>query len=224
VTDTLVVVNGNVHLTSTARTGIVIDLGGQITQDPGARADAVYSLSFQQPFLNSLLVGSVLALTVWAMRLAMSVALISFPVALAFIFRSRLERPVSYLETSLRRSALTGVLTSVVFFAFSGVVAITIIGLPIAVILLLLYVMIGLLGFSSVSVWLGSMVNLRGVHNPPVWLRALVGAVFIVAFGNIPVVGPILLVALWLVGMGSVTAWVWQRRKSRRRKGTTPTT
>jgi hypothetical protein len=224
VTDTLVVVNGNVHLTSTARTGIVIDLGGQITQDPGSRAEAVYSISFQQPFLNSLLVGSALVLAVWAMRLAISVTLIVCPVALAFIFRSRLERPVSYMEKSLRRSALTGVFASVVFLALSSVVAITIIGLPIAAILLLLYAMLGLLGFSCVSVWLGRMVNLRGVHDPPVWMKALVGAAFIVAFGNIPVVGPILLAVLWLVGIGAVTTWLWQRWKARKRKGTTLTT
>lgn len=224
VTGTLVVISGNIHLNSTARTDIVIDLGGHLTQDPGAHANAVYTLAFSQPFINSITVGSALVVAIWAMRLALSAALVAFPVVLALIFRSRLEHPVSYLERSVRRAGLTGILTSVIFIALSVITAITIIGLPVTAIMLLVYAIIGLVGFTCISVWLGRVTNFGGIQERPIWLQTLIGATFVMAFGNIPLVGPILLIIAWLAGVGAVTTWIWQGWQSRKRRPTAPRT
>jgi hypothetical protein len=221
VADAVVVINGNIHLTSTARTGVVIDLGGQVTQDPGAHADGVYTLSFSRPFLNSLTVGSALVIAIWAMRLALSAALVAFPVLFSLIFRSILNVPVSYLETSVRRTGLTGVLVSVVFAAVAGITAITIIGLPVSAILLLLYAIVGLIGFTCVSLWVGRMAKVGGIQEPSIWLQALIGATFVVAFGNLPLMGPFLLMIAWLVGIGAVTMWIWQGWQFRKGRRTT---
>ena len=218
VTDTLVVINGDIRLMPGARAGIVIDLGGHLIQEPGSQANSTFTLSFNLPFFNSLAVGSALVVGVWALRLTTSAALVAFSVVFAMIFRLRLEPAISSIEKSVRRSGLIGLLTSVLFFVLSGVTAITIIGLPVTAILLLLYGIIVFVGITSVSLWLGRLANVGGTKDRPIWLQALMGATFVMAFGNIPLVGPILLAIASLVGVGSVTSLVWQGWQSRKER------
>ncbi|WP_156039978.1 hypothetical protein [Alicyclobacillus macrosporangiidus] len=212
--DNLVVVGGDIHLTGTARAGVVIDLGGHLTQDPGAHANAVFTLSFRQPFLNSLTIGSALVVAVWTLRLALSAALVALPVIVAVLLRSYLDRPVSYVAQSVRRTGLMGLLVSVVFVALGAVSAITVIGLPVTAILLCVYLALGVVGLTGVSAWIGRM-TVFGAPERPVWLQTLLGSTFLMAFGNIPMVGPILLTIAWWVGVGAVTMWVWQGWQSR---------
>lgn len=214
--DNLVVVGGDIHLTGTARAGVVIDLGGHLTQDPGAHANAVYTLSFGQPFLNSLAIGSALVVAVWALRLALSAALVALPVLVAVLLRSYLDRPVSYVVQSVRRTGLMGLLVSVVFVALGAVSAITVIGLPITAILLCVYLALGVVGLTGVSAWIGRMTAF-GAPERPVWFQTLLGSTLLMAFGNIPMVGPILLSFAWWVGVGTVTMWLWQGWQSLRK-------
>lgn len=218
VTDTLVVLNGNIHLTSSARTGVVIDLGGHLTQESGAHINAVYTLSFDRPVLNSLALGSTLIMAVWAMQLALSASLVALPVMVAAILQTRLDSYVSKIEKSARRAGLAGLLCSVMFLALSGISAITIVALPLTALLLVAYVLLGLVGYTCVSIWLGRMTRIGHAANGSVWLQALIGATFIMAFTNIPLVGPILLLIAWLVGVGTATMQIWQRWQIRLNK------
>ncbi|MCL6517084.1 hypothetical protein [Alicyclobacillus sp.] len=216
--DNLVVVGGDIHLTGTARAGVVIDLGGHLTEDPGAHANAVFTLSFRQPFLNSLAIGSALVVAVWSLRLALSAALVALPVLVSVLLRSYLDRPVSFVSQSVRRTGLMGLLVSVVFGALGTVAAITVVGLPITAILLCVYAGIGVVGLGGVSAWIGRM-TVFGAPERPLWLRTLLGATFLMAFGNIPMVGPILLTIAWWVGVGAVTMWAWRGWRFRKAKG-----
>jgi hypothetical protein len=212
--DNLVVVGGNIHLTSTARAGVVIDLGGHLIQDPGAHANAVFTLSFRQPFSNSLAIGSALVVAVWAMRLALSAGLVALPVIVSVVLRSHLARPVAYVERSVRRTGLMGLLVSVVFLTLGAISAITVVGLPVTAFLLCGYLVLGVVGLTGVSAWIGRMTRF-GAQERPVWLQTLLGSTFLMAFGNIPMVGPILLVIAWWVGVGAVAMWVWHGWQSR---------
>ncbi|MCL6601086.1 MAG: hypothetical protein K6T81_20485, partial [Alicyclobacillus macrosporangiidus] len=214
--DNLVVVGGDIHLTGTARAGVVIDLGGHLTQDPGAHANAVFTLSFRQPFLNSLAIGSALVVAVWALRLALSAGLVALPVIVSVVLRSHLAGPVSYMERSVRRTGLMGLLVSVLFLTLGAISAITVIGLPVTAILLCGYLVLGVVGLTGVSAWIGRMTRF-GTQERPVWLQTLLGSTFLMAFGNIPMVGPILLAIAWWVGVGAVTMWVWQGWQSQRK-------
>ncbi|WP_026974654.1 hypothetical protein [Alicyclobacillus contaminans] len=216
VTDTIVVLQGTVHLTSTARVDTVINVGGQVTEDPGAHVGAVYTLAFTQPFLNSLSLGVAMVVALWAVRLALSAALVAVPTVLALLVQARLHAPVSYLEKSVRRTGLTGLLATVGAAILCAITAIIIIGLPVTAVLLLLYTLVGCVGLTCVSYWLGGLTKIGRVQDGPIWLKTLVGATFMMAFGNIPVVGPVLLMVAWLVGIGCVTAWLWQRWSSRK--------
>lgn len=222
VLDTVIVINGDVHLTSTAKADVVISIGGHIVQDPGARVHTLYSLSFSTPLRNSLEVSAVLLAALWSLRLAGSASLLLLPLLLSFLVKPMLNRTMVYIESSARRTLLTGLLASIGFLAVMALLALTIVGLPLAALLLLLYALLGLIGLTAVSTWIGKNVNPQSRQEKPLWLQSLIGAALIMAFSNVPLIGPFIFALLWILGIGASVSYLWvsgsQLRKTRRER------
>lgn len=215
--EALLVLNGNVHLKSTARVGVLVDFGGTIQKDPGAHVNAEYAVSSRFPFWNRVLLGSGMVLIVWAVRVVLSVALLLIPVLLAFVLRKWIEPSVNIITESVRRSGLAGFLASVGILVVSGALAVTIIGIPISAVIFGCYAVVGVVGWSAVCLWLGKIIaqafNQGGRAQ---WLQTAMGATVLMAFINTPIVGPIFLLLLWMVGVGAITIWSWQWYQKRR--------
>lgn len=216
VNEILIVVSGNLHLRSSANVGTVIDLGGSVERDRGARVHALYSISLHSPFWGGALFGSTLALLFWAGMLAVDVALVVLSLLITFALRRQLHRALAEVERSVRRVGLVGVFTTLGVLAVAAVLTVTIVGLPIVGLLLLLYVVTGVVGFTIMTQWLGKLALRHAPIDRPPWLRSLIGSVLVLAFASIPYVGLLLFLLLWLAGVGAVTAWLWTAWRSRR--------
>ena len=213
VTDTVLAIDGNILLGPHSQTDLVIDLGGAIRTVPSAQTHAMYAVSMTSPFRNSLLVGGVLLLVLWGGWVAFSVALVAIPLVGAFIFRPWLEVPLEQLRQSVHRSGWIGLLLSLVFIAVMTLLSVTMIALPVAVVLAVLYLLFGVVGWTAVSLWMGKLI-VR--HRPQSqahsrWQEALIGAAVAMMLSNIPVVGWILFVMLWCIGVGAVAQWLMKR-------------
>lgn len=211
VTDNLIVINGNVYLTKTAKTGLILDIGGQVTSEPGAKVQNMVSLWFKGPFQNSLAVGSVGMLLVWALRVAVSVLLLAIPVVISFFIKPWQGVMMNSLRDSARKAGFAGLLTTVLALGLGMLFAITVIGIPIAVFVFVVYVFLGLIGLSLVSVWIGEFATRGQLDEKPKWLQSLIGATFLMAFSNIPLFGPLLLMVVWLLGNGAVSFFVMEK-------------
>lgn len=221
VSEILVVINGDIHLTSSSRTGIVIDLGGTVRQDVGAHVNAVYQSALSTPFWNGALFGGTFALVLWLGMLAVSIGLVILSVLLSYALRHQVKAPLSQIERSGRRVGMTGVFASLAILAMSALCAVTIVGLPLAGLLLLLYLTAGVVGFSIVALWLGKLALRHSPTERPVWLTSLIGASLLMAFTNIPFVGLVLFLISWLMGIGTITAWladIWRLRRGRKKQ------
>lgn len=220
VSEVLLVINGDVHLSKNSRSGIVIDIGGVIRQDQGAHVNAVYHASLDTPFWNGALFGGTFMILIWFLMLAVSIGLVIVAILIGFAFRRQAETHLRYLDRSVRRVGMTGVFVSLAAAAISALLGVTVIGLPLAVFLVALYLCLGIIGFSIVSLWVGRLVQRNPSSSRPVWISSLIGASTIVAFSNIPFVGLLLFAILWLVGVGTATSWMadlW-RRRTRKKK------
>ncbi|WP_258110587.1 hypothetical protein [Alicyclobacillus sp. SP_1] len=217
--EALLVVNGNVRLTPTARVGVLVDFGGTVETAPGAQVHAEYTVSWGSPFWNSVLLGSGLVLLVWAFRMAFSAALLAVPLLLSIVLGKWLDRPADVIAQSVRRTGAVGLLTALGTLAVSGVLAITILGLPVSAILLLCYGILGLAGWSTVSLWLGRILaHAFSYGDRPRWLQCIMGAAVLMAFISVPTAGVLLFLLSWLVGTGAVTIVLWQWFESRRER------
>ncbi|RIV29209.1 hypothetical protein D2Q93_01155 [Alicyclobacillaceae bacterium I2511] len=210
VTDTVLVIDGDLLLGAHSNTDLVIDLGGSIRTEPGAQTHAVYAVSMTSQFRNSLLVGGVLLLILWGAWVAFSVVLVTLPIGGVFIFRPWLEVPLGQLRQSVHRSGWIGLLLSLVFLAIMTLLSVTLVALPVAVVFAVLYLVFGIMGWTAVSLWMGKLI-LR--HRPQAqsqsrWQEALIGAAVAMMLTNIPVVGWLLFIMLWCIGVGAVTQWL----------------
>lgn len=220
VTDNLIVINGNIHLTETAKTGLVMDIGGQVTTSHGAKVRNVVSLWFRGPFQNSLAVGSVGLLVVWVIRIIISAFVLVMPVIVSFLIKPWLLPIKDYLGNSARKTGLAGLFTMVLAVGLAMLFATTIIGLPIAVVVVCVYGLMGLVGLSAASVWIGDMATHGQVYERPLWLQSLIGATLLMAFANVPLFGTLLLLLIWLLGSGAVSFFLmaqWRRWRTTRR-------
>ncbi len=215
VSEILVVMDGNVHLGPSAHTGIVVDLNGTVTQDSGSTAEGIYRLSLHSPFWGGTLFGITAMLLVWAMMLALGLVFMFISVLLTIVVGRHMTTPLAILKGSVRRTGIIGLLTTAVVCSMCSLLAMTEVGIPLAGIVLLLYAFVGLLGLAVVSTWLGDLAFTHAKVRKPMWLNALVGAGTCVALMNIPIVGILLIVVLWLVGIGVVTASIYRMMKLR---------
>lgn len=218
VSEILLVVNGDIHLTSSAYTGIVVDLGGTITQDPGAHINAVYQAAMSTPFWNGVLFGGLLIASLWLGMLAISIGMLVISVAVAWALRNQMDQAVSMISQSVRRVGTTGVFLTLVFLAIASLLAISIIGIPVAAFVAGVYLVTGTVGFSVVSTWVGKLATRHSPIRRPVWQICLIGSSLAIALMNVPVVGWLFFCMIWLVGVGATVQWSsvqWRARRKR---------
>ena len=216
VTQLLVVVDGNIHLTHSSISGIVVDLGGQIQQDRGARVDSIYQLALHTPYWNGVLFGGLSVMGIWAAILVVEISLIILSLLIHYALRNHMGAMLQPIESSVRRVGLMGVFITIAVLAIGVLGAVTVIGLPITVLVLILYVIAGLVGFSNVSYWVG-MLSLR--HSPktwPSWQIMFIGSGLIVAMSSIPYLGIMFFLIFWMIGIGATMMWGIESWKARR--------
>ncbi|WP_076344623.1 hypothetical protein [Alicyclobacillus vulcanalis] len=216
--DHVLVVNGNVDLLPSARVDTVIDLGGEVRTLPGATVHKLLHATLGNPFWSGAIVAGLGALLMWMGMLAAGIVLTAILTVIAAALRESIEVPLAELEKSARRAGLSGVFVTLAVLALSGLLAATLVGIPVAVVCLALYAVGAIVGLSVVSVWLGRMIAGRD-RVRDVWKAALAGVSFIVAFSSIPIIGQILFLVLWLAGVGVTAEWLWRWRHRRKASG-----
>lgn len=218
VSEILIVLDGNVHLKSHSDTRLVVDVGGTVTQERGAHVNAMYHFSLNTPFWNGALFGVTFALLAWAVMLAVSVGLVILAVLVAVAMRNQ-RIPLGNQDSSMRRMGVLGVLVSIVSLAVISILGLTLVGIPIATVIALLYLALGIIGFAMTSLWMGGVVLRMRERDRPNHVQTLVGAILLTAFMNIPFVGLLLFILMWFVGVGAATTWFsdfWRRTRRRR--------
>lgn len=221
VSEILVVIDGNIHLMPTAQTEIVVDLGGSIRQDGGAQVESMYQVALSTPFWNGALFGGTVVFLLWIGMLVVGMAMVLLSVLISFLFHRQITSPLSYIEHSLRRVGLTGVFVSLFVLAIGALCTATIIGLPLAGVLLILYLVAGAIGFSIVSQWLGKLIMRNSPNDHSFWMLNLIGSSLIMVSAIIPIVGFLLFCIFWLTGVGTVMTWVldiWRVRRQKKQR------
>ncbi|WP_274651355.1 hypothetical protein [Paenibacillus humicola] len=221
-TGAVVVINGSLHLASTARVdGVVVVIGGRISQDPGsALGDDIYHFSLDTATQNSLFTGGGLAAGVWAVELAGSLLLLLIPITVRFIGGRRAADAIRrQAELPWRRRLYLGAVSGVILAAFSVLCVVTLIGIPLLIVVAAILAAAMVMGLTILSYQLGGL--LKESLIPTEWIRLTAGALFISAGINIPLVGWLAFLFLTLLSLGSLTQWLFtlRRRKSLFKQG-----
>lgn len=212
----VIVINGNLDIKRTANVrGFILVAGGQIKQEPGAHVtEDILSLNLNNQMQNSLILGAVLLFGSWLLRLAGSVVLVLITVIAGTLLRKRLN-PAEIINKQAGRLMATGAIASLAILAVMLLLMMTIVGIPIAVLLLFFIIISLVLGMAVLSKWITERI--QGMSDKPDWVLFLTGAVLIVSTFNFPLIGfVIFLIVIWL-SLGFSMKWIFDKITTRKK-------
>ncbi|MGG1291641.1 hypothetical protein ABE218_09815 [Bacillus smithii] len=217
----VIVVNGDLTMNKTAVVGgPVIVIGGHVHQEKGARiSEHLITVNLNDPMQNSFIFGGFLYLFTWGIRLAFSIILVIGTVLLGIILK---RRTFSHEELLMKRPGKTliiGFMASLALTTLCTLLALTIIGIPVALLVFVasaLSFFIGLLVFSKE---LGK--QLKFMDGKPEWLKLLFGSALAVSMINFPVVGSVCLLLLIWFSLGIAMTWLFSKPLFERKKSKT---
>jgi hypothetical protein len=207
----IIVIGGDLHLAKSARVrDLVLVIGGSITQEPGAKVtDDLFHLALNQPVLNSLLISGVSLFGIWFFQLSISLLFILLPICASFLVKQRLEPFIESIRFDFKRIILIGMVSSLLFVAVGGLLALSVIGIPLFMMLILLFLVFAIIGLTSLSLLIGEQFPLA--HERERWLTVAIGSVFVVALLNFPLIGWFVFLGLSWLALGLMTNWLWEK-------------
>lgn len=207
VKDEVFVVNGNVTLASTAniRDRLIV-LGGNISADDGAYVrKGVFSIGGDFAMATTLISAGFLLLLLWFINIAVTAGLIIIPTALAWGFKRKIQEMADIIRDHTIKTVLVGLLAGLAAFIAAFILALTIFGIPVAILLMLLVLLVGIYGLGGVCCEIGRRLPFAGwTGEQGILLRTLCGAVLLALAFNLPLIGLVVLKLSLLTGFGAV--------------------
>lgn len=210
----VLVVGGNLTIHSTARIDeLIVVIGGSVTEDKGSHAtENIFSFAWNKRVLDAFLFGGVILLSTSLAKLIVALILILFSTLSGQLI------PESFIKQSLFGSWklwLTGLIAGIWILILIGILSVTIIGIPIAIVLLVL-------PFISFLILTGQMSRELGQRlipeRQPTWLTTVLGAFFLSSVLGFPLIGLLFYFGVMVLSLGHLILWVtehWQGRKDR---------
>jgi len=188
--------------------GDLIHMMGDFKRDPGVtvHGQSIDVASHLPPRLQRLLSRGLLGIIVVLRLVSLIISLIVI-FLIVLIAPERVERMSEALEPRWPASIGFGILGYVVFIVLAIILAITLIGIPVAVLLGLAVWVLGLMGIAAIMASLGRRVGLgTGLigPDPSVLSCVFVGFLVVALVRFIPVVGELAWLVLSVIGLGLV--------------------
>ncbi|MGC7871391.1 hypothetical protein ACPUYX_07640 [Desulfosporosinus sp. SYSU MS00001] len=223
VKDIVLVINGDVYLEPTAQTDLVIDLGGQVINPSNVVVKTgIFRLSLTTKFMNELFIGFAMVLGLWLVRLIVSIFGIVLLTGLGFLSRNHLKRGESLLTTSPLRLMSIGLAAFFIILGLVITLSLTVIGIPLAILILIIATGAVLLGILPVLEHLGKEYFSEKILDYPTLSQWFIFALLFVSVLNLPLVGIIVLFGVILMSLGIVTVAAWGYFERRRHRLQTP--
>jgi len=207
VKDEVVVINGNLTLQKTAQLSkrvFVID--GQIIQEEGAVVRKSFvNIRPDSANLTSLFFAGSMVLLLEFIKLAGSVFIIIIPPILVWGFPKKSSGLRMICEQYFSKNIALGVLSSFAFLIIETLLIISIVGIPLAILLGVLFLVAAILGVSSLCMTIGVRIAARiGFIEKPIFTQVLCGSTAVAVITNIPFAGILVLLMVMLFGIGAV--------------------
>jgi len=216
VREDIIVVYGNLTLKPTARVGHgVAILGGQVSQDPGAIvAKDIYRMDLGSATLNALLLGTLMLLGLEVLRLVGLVILILAAVMISLMMARSTQLAAGLMARNLWKGILLGLVGTMGLAVATALLALTIIGLPLAILLVLAVLAMDLFGISVLSLSLGqTVVSRSGRSSWSSWASAAIGGTFLALLISVPLLGILVLIAVLTIGVGVALLYLLERNR-----------
>ena len=213
VDDNVVAVGGDIHVAPGAHIGgDAVSVGGKIVIDEGAEIDGQQT-AIDVPGLGGLLgmVGAKTSLErrpaslAWRLARALTEFIVFFALGLLLflVFPRRVDAVTASLQHAPGKAVLTGILGFLAVPLVAILLVVTLIGIPFVAVLLVGVAAATIMGYTALALWFGRALPFRFERGAPI-LQLAIGTAILVALGQVPILGKLLLFAGWLFVFGVV--------------------
>jgi hypothetical protein len=207
VVNDVVAVLGTVHLFPTARVGgDVVVVGGKLIKDAGAQ---VGGETVQRGFegataMNEIPTAAIGSVNFFAVNILMFLGLLGLAILFAALMTRQVGVVSSYIEKNWWKSLLWGILGAILIIPVAGLLAVTIIGIPLILVEIVFISLALALGLVGVSQLIGKKVT-RALRRPgqPMMLEGIIGIVVLFLVNLVPLLGGLVCLVAATMGFGS---------------------
>lgn len=212
----VLVVGGNLKIHSTAHVDeLILVIGGNVTIDPGSyTTENIFSFAWNKRVSDALLFGGAVLLSSWLFKLIIAIFLILFATLASFWEPPSIRKHRLFGSWKLW---LTGLITAIWLVVLVGILAFTIVGIPVALILLVIPVIAFFVLTGGISRELG--VRLIPERNAN-WTTTILGAFLLACILGFPLFGLLFYLCLIVLSLGHLILWLsdhWNNRKRKKR-------
>lgn len=211
VTNSVIAVGGDIHLLPGSVTAFVLSIGGHVIQSQGALVtEGVFAVGGNNRLVTTLTLASLLSVGGYFLRTTLAAALFFILLAGGNLVYARDEQISAWIGRKYLRLLGTGVMISVA----PAILLVASFGTPLiwvpTIAVGFLYTLLGFGGLVFVSNKIGRTV-LYAMQQPTRRILALYGSLAILFVTNVPLVGVLVTVALWLLGVGTMWTVIFRR-------------
>jgi len=218
VSDIVLVINGDTYLGPKSQVDLVINLGGSVynsSQKPAGKG--IFEFNFSLKLMNNFMLAGAMVAGFWFLRLIGSLLGIILLSCFGFLVRSYLSpylrQSEELMTSSVARLFGIGTAGTLVFLALISLLSLSVIGIPLAIIILMVYVIAVIFGLIPIMDYLGMKWLSPNIASFPVLTSLLVEAVLFVALVNLPLLGYLVIAGSVILGLGIVLTSFWMRFK-----------
>lgn len=208
VTDDVVVINGNLNLARTARVnGTVFLVGGKLTQEPGAQVGkGVFHINFANENFNSLLLGFCAFGLIELAKLLLAILIFLISLTSLFVFKNRVKKAKLMLQSNTQKVGLLGLFATIGLGLIFAALTVTIWGIPVAVLLGLILLILLSVGLGALSSVIGELLLKSFAWGQKPFYQVLIGSLFLVALLNFPALGMLWGILVFIFATGALAS------------------
>lgn len=211
----VVVVNGNAILTPTANIRErVIVLGGNLEAQPGAViGKGVFHIGGNYPIASTLAAAGLIVLLLGFIKIVITITIIVIPILVAWLWKTKTQEASEIITQNPGKIIMTGLLGSLAIAALCVLLALTLIGIPVALILVLMALAVSVWGLGAVCCAFGRVLPLKAVPGERgTFMSTLYGAILLGLVFNVPFVGVVILKVCLIVAFGAVILGLFTKK------------
>ncbi|AIF50187.1 hypothetical protein [Pelosinus sp. UFO1] len=215
ISDEVMVINGNLTLLPSASVrDHAIVLGGNLLTEEGAQiGKGVFRIGGDFAFVNMLMAAGVVTTGLWIVNAIITAILLIWPVILAWIWRSGVEDVSAMIRGNIKRTIAVGGLGLMTMLVLIVMLAISIVGIPVAVLVMLLGVSVFATGIGGMCHAIGHYLPLLPEQDKMGRVRVtFVGAVMTALLYNVPALGFLALFIVAATAVGGIILKVFKKK------------
>lgn len=207
VKDEVVVINGNVRLTSTANIrDRVIVLGGDLLTEDGAYiGKGIFRIGGKFPFAATIISVATVILLLWSINVLITVGLVVLPLFFTWGWKRGVLDLSEIARSSPLKAVIVGILGGLAALFIMLIFAITLFGIPVAGFLAIMLMAAVVAGLSGICHAVGQRFPIAyNETERSTFINTLYGSIELALAINVPLVGTLILLLSCTAALGAV--------------------